>query len=92
MSEVIVLQDPGNYKAAHARIKYLLKEGQTEFLPHAQTRMQQRGLDDQDIIHILKYGRIVEHSKPMDLWRYTISGKSIDQKKTANVWLKSMIG
>lgn len=81
MPEVIVLQDPENYKAVHGRIKHLLKEGQTEFLPHAQKRMQHRGLDDQDIIHILKYGQIVEHSKPDDLWRYTISGKSIDQKK-----------
>ncbi len=79
-AEIFTLEDPNNYKVVHARVKTLWKEGSTIFLPHAKKRMTQRSIDVNDIRNILFYGSIVEHSKPMNLWRYTFKGKTIDQK------------
>jgi len=72
------LSDPTNYKWAHQRIKKLWSEGKTEIRTHAQLRMSQREIDMFDIQNVIRYGRIVEHSKPIELWRYGILGKAID--------------
>ncbi len=40
--------------------------------------MSQRQIDILDIQNVIRYGRIVEHSKPANLWRYTILGKAVD--------------
>lgn len=85
MGQVIPLEDPLNYRAALQRIKRLWNEGYVEILPHAQKRMRQRHLDTNDIQYIIRYGRIVEHSQPKDLWRYTIEGTSVDGKEAACV-------
>ena len=44
--------------------------------------MSQREIDISDIQNVIRYGRIVEHSKPLDLWRYTILGKAVDGDRT----------
>ncbi len=72
------MSDPTNYKWAHQRIKKLWSEGNTEIRPHAQLRMGQRDIDILDIQNVIRYGRIIEHSKPAQLWRYTILGKAVD--------------
>ena len=72
------MSDPTNYKWAHQRIKKLWSEGKTEIRTHAQLRMSQREIDIFDIQNVIRYGRIVEHSKPIELWRYTILGKAVD--------------
>ena len=41
-------------------------------------RMAQRKLSRRDISHCLKYGRVVEHSKPSRLWRYKVRGSTVD--------------
>jgi len=81
MAQVVPLSNPGDYKRAHQRIKKLWNEGTTEILPHAQRRMKQRRLDINDIQNVVRYGRIIEHSKPIDLWRYTLQGMSVDGKR-----------
>lgn len=85
MGQVIPLEDPQNYKIAFQRIKRLWNEGHVEILPHAQKRMTQRRLDTNDIQHIIRYGRIVEHSQPREFWRYNIAGTSVDGKKATCV-------
>jgi hypothetical protein len=70
--------DPTNYKRAMWRVRRLWEEGKTEFLPHAQLRMLQRGIEVGDVRHIVKHGRIVEHSRPRERWRYRIEGTSVD--------------
>lgn len=70
--------NPGDYKHAHQRIKQLHRDGKTEPGYHAQMRMTQREIDMNDVAHVIRYGRIIEHSKPMDHWRYTILGKAVD--------------
>jgi len=74
----VPLSDPTNYKWAHQRIKKLWSDGKTEIRPHAQLRMSQREIDILDIQNVIRYGRIVEHSKPLHLWRYAILGKAVD--------------
>lgn len=43
--------------------------------------MTQREIDINDIQNVIRYGRIVEHSKPMERWRYTILGKAVDSAR-----------
>ena len=45
---------------------------------HVRHRMTQRKLSLRDIRHCLKYGRVVEHSRPFRLWRYKVDGSTID--------------
>jgi hypothetical protein len=47
--------------------------------------MAERDLDVHDIQHIIASGRITEISRPHALWRYKISGKSIEGKRAACV-------
>ena len=70
--------DPSNYRQAHQRIKTLWRDGLVEILGHAQARMAKRNYDRNDIQNVVRYGRIVEHTKPMTLWRYTLMGTAVD--------------
>lgn len=79
-AEVYKLEDPTNYRVVQARVKTLWRQGNTIFLPHAKKSMKQRKFDTQDIKNILFYGRIIDHSKPSDLWRYAFKGKTLDNK------------
>jgi Domain of unknown function (DUF4258) len=81
MADVLPISNPGDYKRAHQRIKKLWNEGNTEFKYHAQLRMKQRKLDVNDAANCLRYGRIIEHSRPINYWRYTILGKAVDGER-----------
>jgi Domain of unknown function (DUF4258) len=78
MADVLPISNPGNYKLAHQRIRKLWNEGKTEIGIHAQRRMKERDIDMNDIQNVIRYGRIIEHSKPMTYWRYTLLGKAVD--------------
>ena len=38
-----------------------------------------------DMQHVIRYGYVVEHSKPGQLWRYTVEGTSVDGEQVACV-------
>ncbi len=76
---------PLSARQAMERIRILWKEGFVAILPHAQERMRQRHIDMQDLAHLIRFGRIVEHSKPAQQWRYKIEGASVDGEKSACV-------
>jgi hypothetical protein len=76
VADILPMSNPSNYKLAYQRIKRLWNEGNTEISYHAQQRMKQRKLDMNDIANCIRYGRIIEHAKPMTYWRYTILGKA----------------
>jgi hypothetical protein len=78
MVQVVPPPRPDDYKRAIQRIKKLWNEGRTEIGLHAQSRMRERAIDVNDIQYVIRYGRIIEHSKPMTHWRYTILGKAVD--------------
>jgi hypothetical protein len=82
MADVLPLVDPGNYRLIHQRIKKLWNEGEVEPGIHAQQRMAERGIDMNDVQNVIRYGRIIEHNRPIRLWRYTILGKAVDGEKT----------
>jgi len=67
-----------NYKQAHQRIRKLWNDGFVEIGIHAQSRLRQREIQMTDIANVIRYGQIIEHSKPGTLWRYTILGKAVD--------------
>ena len=70
--------NPTNNKAVRDRIKQLWDKGLTRFSYHARKRMYERSIDSTDIQHIIRYGKIVDHSKPGDYWRFKIEGKTTD--------------
>lgn len=54
---------------------------------YAQSRMAQRGFDDQDLAHLVfETGGVSSHRLVDGLWRYKVSGKSVDGKKMAAVF------
>jgi len=81
MAQVVPLSNPGDYRLARQRIRKLWNEGKTEFTIHAQQNMKKRAIYAPDVWNVIQYGRIIEHSKPMAHWRYTLLGNAVDGKK-----------
>ena len=69
---------PLSPRHAIERIRLLERDVELVLTRHARQRMAQRKLSRRDIRHCLKYGRVVEHSKPFRLWRYKVDGSTID--------------
>ncbi len=86
MGEVVPLQDPENPKWVLRRIRELWETGEVEVTPHAQQRMVKWELDILDIQHVLRYGRVTEHSQAQrGGWRYRIDGTIVDGGRAACV-------
>ena len=83
MGVIVALYDPQDRKRALKRIRRLWNEGSVEILQHAQDRMAERSLDIHDIHQIIEHGQITQISRPHDLWRYKISGRSVENKRAA---------
>jgi len=69
---------PLSPRRAIERIRLLERDVGIVLTRHVRQRMAQRKLSLRDIRHCLKYGRVVEHSKPFQLWRYKVDGSTID--------------
>ncbi|MEE9219305.1 MAG: DUF4258 domain-containing protein [Acidobacteriota bacterium] len=78
MPKIVPFEDPTNYWRAIKRIRKLWQEGNVTWIPHAEEQMRVRGIDLTDVAHLIRYGRIVNHSRPVELWRYEIKGKMVD--------------
>ena len=85
MGEVIPLHDPQDLRRVLQRIRKLWADGEVVILPHAQTRMRERGIDTPDIQHVIRYGQIIKICRPKILWRYTLQGKSVEGRRIACV-------
>lgn len=83
MGEIALFEDAADYQRVIIRIRRLWNEGAFEILPHAQERLLERGLDVLDIQHCIRFGKIKEHNKPIELWRYKIKGKAVDGEPMA---------
>src|SRR2546430_1195319 len=81
MAEVVPFEDPADYRRAHRRIKKCWETGDVEFWDHAQKRMREDRLDSNDVQHVVRYGRIVDHSHPNAAWRYVLEGRAVDGSK-----------
>ena len=60
------------------RIRTLWNEGRVVIVPHAGRRLKERGLDVLDLEHIIRFGRVTEHSRPATRWRYRVDGRAVD--------------
>ena len=79
-SNVVPLVDrPLSYPRAMARCKTLWKDGKFTWVPHADERLLELGWDIADMENMIRFGRVVEHSKPGNLWRYTLEGPTAEQ-------------
>jgi hypothetical protein len=45
------------------------------------TKNEGKDIDINDVAAVIRYGRIMEHSKPIQHWRYTILGKAVDGER-----------
>jgi hypothetical protein len=81
MGVVVPLHDPQDWSRALKRIRKLWSEGSVEIPKHAQDRMSERKLDIHDVHNVIQYGHITESSHLHALWRYTILGKTIEEKR-----------
>jgi hypothetical protein len=62
---------------AQRKIQLILEEGIVDFSTHCRRRMRERGVDDLDVVHVLRRGQIIreaewdsEHSN----WKYRVEG------------------
>jgi Domain of unknown function (DUF4258) len=85
---VIPLQDrPLTPLRALERIKILWRDGNFSWCPHAEQRMIERGLDITDVENVIRYGQVVENSRPGPTtpWRYVVEGSDIEGKRAGVV-------
>jgi len=90
VGEIIRLHDrPLNPNRAIQRMRRCLKEGAITWAVDARTKLRARRLDILDVVNVIRYGRVVDRKRPMDLWRYTVEGPCADGR---NTWLIVEIG
>lgn len=87
MGEVVPLEDPLNYRRVMQRIRKLLEEGTLYIPPHARQEMARDGLDETDVINMIRTGFIKpnSHSNPHGYWRYVVEGSSVDKGRASCV-------
>ncbi len=74
---------PPRLSAAEAqrKIQFILEDGTIDFTTHCRRRMRERGVDDLDIVHVLKNGQIVreaEWDSDQYNWKYRVEGKDVE--------------
>lgn len=74
---------PHQFSPAEAltKIQVVLAEGIVDFSVHCRRRMRERGVDDLDVIHVLRHGRILRKAEWDDdhnNWKYRIEGRDIE--------------
>ncbi len=78
---------PFSDETAMDRIRQLWAEGNYVPCSYAENRMFQRGFSDGDVEHLIMItGRVASHRKVDGLWRYKVSGKSVDGKRMAAIF------
>jgi hypothetical protein len=87
MGEVVPIEDPTNYRRVMQRIKKLLADGTYLILPHAKAEAANDGLEDTDVVNIIRTGAIKPNSHSMGRtgWRYVVQGESVDRGRAACV-------
>jgi len=78
---------PFSHETAMDRIRQMWAEGNYVPCPYAENRMLQRGFSDGDVEHLIMItGHVASHRKVDGLWRYKVSGKSVDDKRMAAIF------
>ena len=87
MGAVVPFDDPSDYGLVKRRVQRLLAEGSIFIPPYARARMVQRGMDDTDIVQILRGGSVRpnSHSLVGGEWRWVIEGSTADFRRAACV-------
>jgi len=62
------------------RCRTLWKEGKFTWVRHAEERLSALGWDITDVENMIRYGRVIEHSKPGDFWRYKLEGPNAERQ------------
>jgi|SRR6266850_2092228 len=81
MGELVKLDRARQIKRAKKRIKELFKEGLVEYPEHAVARLLERGLDMNDIRHVIRSGSVTKgglNAFPRTPRRYMLEGKGVD--------------
>ncbi len=81
MGKVIRLTRSRSKTWATKRIQRLWHEGIVEFSPHATKRLQERGLDANDIQHVVRYGTVIQGGSsdfPATPRRFILEGNAVD--------------
>jgi len=47
--------------------------------------MQRCGINTLDLQHLIRYGRVAEHSQPAERWRYRVDGTTVEGVRAACV-------
>jgi hypothetical protein len=81
MGDVMKRTRSRSLKWARKRIKELWDKGKVEFPPYATKRLEQRGLDANDIQHVIRYGEVTHGGNsefPATPRRYRLEGVAVD--------------
>jgi len=70
--------DPTDFRRVKATIKRLWNDDQREYTLDAVDEMQKERIDEADIQHVIRFGKIVSHDLVDDVWRYRFHGRAVD--------------
>jgi Domain of unknown function (DUF4258) len=71
------------YKAGLRTIRDLWRTGEVVWTHHAIQRLKERGLTDLDVGNVILNGRVTQHRRSMEGWKYTVEGKTIEDEDAA---------
>jgi hypothetical protein len=77
---------PFDNRTATERIRLLWQEGNYVLSAHAEERMEQRNFSDGDVAFLIVNYAVKSRRKQDGVWRYKISGRSVDGDLMAAVF------
>jgi hypothetical protein len=86
MGEVVPIQDgPLPQRRAKAMIQRLWNEGMVTWRDHFEQELLNDGLQMTDVEYGIRYGHVIDHSRPRNNWRYTLEVTLLDGRRAAFV-------
>ena len=78
------MEEPCSRSQALKVIRAIIKDGALAFTKHSEERMLERKIDMQDVLNVLKKGRIFDEPEPhpkTNRWVYRVEGVALDGGK-----------
>jgi hypothetical protein len=74
-----------DYRLVQQEVKRIWNTGTIEFSLHAVAEMEAEQIDEADVQHVIRFGKIVGHEEVDCIWTYRFHGKTVDGSRAAVV-------
>ncbi len=77
--------DRADHRQVARAVQRLWNSGSREYTLHCVAEMESERITENDIQHVLRFGKIVTHEEIDQVWRYRFHGRSVDGARTGVV-------